>query len=265
MEQILIKKISRGTRFNQVYLKKNEGLWFEPGRSVIISPLEGSIPADTQIFEYNTSLDSIKKEIARKIFRIIGSICSYSNILITGSFLETGFGFDDVDIIILDPGPVQEDRLKSMIGEIGIKPHLMMMGRKSLDKGISRDPLFRMMAARYVSVRRILLKKEKSVDYRLLDIHLAKNRNLIDGYGLLSIGQRKKLLRDFISIKLFAENKEVTTKDIEKEAERLFGKQIIERLFYYADDEAKKKFLSVLKKEFNKLEGVLIGNAAKQA
>ena len=87
-----------------------------------------------------------------------------------------------------------------------------------------------------------------------------KNKNFIDGYDLFSIAQRKKLLRDFIAIGLFIKNKEVTLKNIEKETERMFGRDVIERLFYYGDGEAKQKFIAKLKKEFNKLERKILEN-----
>jgi len=43
-------------------------------------------------------------------------------------------------------------------------------------------------------------RKEREINYKLLDAYLLKSKNLIDGYDLFNIKQRKKLLRDFISI-----------------------------------------------------------------
>lgn len=266
MVRQLIKKISKGARFNQIYLQKNEGIGFEPGKSVVISPLEAIIVKEPSIFEYNVKLESLKREIVKTIFKIAESHGHYDNIIITGSFLDEGFNFEDIDIIIVNPQNLEKEKLKDSIEQsIGIIPHLILIDSESLNRGIRRDPLFRLMIDRCVSAKRAIFRKEREFNYKLLDIYLLRNKNLIGGYDLFSIRQRKKLLRDFISIKLFSENKEVTIKSIEKETNRLFGKGVIESLFYYGNNEEKHKFIAKLKKEFNKLENHILKNAAKQA
>lgn len=262
----IIKKISKGARFNQIYLQKNEGIGFEPGKSVVISPLEHVIVKEPSIFEYNVKLGSLKKEIIKMVFKMIDSEGYYDNLLITGSFLDEGFQFEDLDVVIINPRHIQKDRLKESIKQrTGIEPHLILMDAESFARGIKRDPLFRLMVDRYVSARRTLFKKGRELNYKLLDVYLLRNKNLIDGYDLFSIKQRKKLLRDFVSIKLFSENKEVTIRNIEKEINILFGKDIIEDLFCYGNNEEKHKFIMKLKKEFNKLESRILKNVPKQA
>jgi len=266
MVKRLIKRISKGARFNQIYLQKNEGVGFEPGKSVVISPLEDIIYKEPEIFEHNVKLESLKKEIVKLTFKTVDSHGHYGNVIITGSFLDKGFNFEDIDVIIINPENMEKDRLEDSIGQnTGIKPHLILIDSGSFNKGVKRDPLFRLMVARYVSARRAIFRKDREINYRLLDIYLLKNKNLIDGYDLFSIRQRKKLLRDFISIKLFSENKEVTIKSIEEETNRLFGKDIIETLLYYGNNEEKHKFIARLKREFNKLEEQMLKNASKQA
>lgn len=266
MVKTLIKKISKGARFNQIYLQKNEGIGFEPGKSVVISPLENIIAKEPSIFEYNVKLESLKREIVRLVFKIVDSHGHYDNIIITGSFLEEGFNFEDIDILIINPVNMEKDKLKDSIEQnIGVNPHLILIDSESFNKGLKRDPLFRLMIDRYVSIKRAIFRKDRELNYKLLDIYLLKNKNLIEGYDLFSIKQRKKLLRDFISIKLFSENKEVTIKSIEKEINTLFGRDIIESLFYYGNNEEKHKFIAKLKKEFNKLERNILKNVTKQA
>lgn len=266
MVKQIIKRISKGARFNQIYLQKNEGIGFEPGSSVVISPLEGIIAKEPAVFEYNVKLESLKREIVKLVFKIIDNHGYYENIIITGSFLDEGFNFEDIDIIIINPKNMEKDKLKNPIEEsTGINPHLILIDSESFNKGIKRDPLFTLMVDRYVSAKRAIFRKDREINYKLLDIYLLKNKNLIEGYDLFSIKQRKKLLRDFISIKLFSENKEVTIKNIEKEINMLFGKDIIESLFFYGNNEEKHKFIAKLKKEFDKLEKHILENVPKQA
>lgn len=265
MAQRLIKKISKGTRFNQIYLQKNE-IGFEPGKNVVISAFDDLLERNISIFEYNIKLNSIKREIIKTIFKLIDDSCSYKNIIITGSFLEAGFNFEDIDIIIINPQKLDKDKLNGSITHaIGVKPHLILIDSQSFNKGIKRDPLFRLMVDRYVSVKRAIFNQSREINYKLLDAYLLKNKNLIDGFDLFNIKQRKKLLRDFISIKLFVENKEVTINNIEKEEVKIFGKDIIEKLFYYGAISSKREFISKLRKEFNKLEKRILKNVSKQA
>jgi hypothetical protein len=262
MVKKLIKKISKGSRFNQIYLQKNE-IGFEPGSNVIITPLDEILNKEISLFEYNVKLDTVKKEIIRQIFKIIDNKGTYSNIIITGSFLNKGFNFEDIDIIIINPTNIEKTELKYLIEQIGITPHLILIDSKSFNKGIMTDPLFRLMVDRYVSVKRAIFRKDKEINYKLMDIYLLKNKNLIDGYDLFNIKQRKKLLRDFISIKLFIENKKITLKNIKKEIEKIFGKEIICRLFYYGDEKTKQKFIKKLKEQFNKIQDKVLDNVSK--
>ncbi|MAG08491.1 hypothetical protein CMO89_03390 [Candidatus Woesearchaeota archaeon] len=260
----IVKKISKGSRFNQVYLQKNEGIDFKPGKTVIITPLTDILAKELPVFEYNVKLDSLKKEIIKKIFEIIDNSGNYDNIIITGSFLNKGFNFEDIDIIIINPKSINKENLENSIKkDIEIMPHLILIDSESFNRGIKRDPLFRLMINRYVSIKRNIFRKDKEINYKLLDAYLLKNKNFIEGYDFYNIKQRKKLLRDFISIRLFTGNKEVTIKNVKKEIELIFGKDIIEKLFYYGDAEAKRKFIIKLKKEFNKLERRILVNASK--
>jgi len=263
MVRKIVKRISKGTRFNQIYLQKNEGLGFETGKNVIIMPLEEAIEEEPSIFEYNVKLESLKKEIIKEIFKCVNEEGDSDNIIITGSFLNKGFNFEDIDIVIVNPSKIDEYSLKYMIEErIGADTHLILIESESLNRGIRRDPLFRLMTERFVATKRTIFRKERDTNYKLLDIHLLRNKNLIEGYDLLNIRQRKKLLRDFVSIKLFSENKEVTIKSIEKETEKIFGKEIVERIFFHGDK--KQEFMKKLKDEFNRVEKRILYNAAKQ-
>ena len=262
----IVKKISKGSRFNQIYLQKNEGVGFEPGKSVVVRPLETVLVKEPLIVEYNVKLESLKKEIVRIVFKLVNNEGDYDNVLITGSFLERGFHFEDIVIVILNPRNVNRERLNDAIKQsTDIEPHLILMDAESFNRGIKRDPLFRLMIDRYVSAKRAIFRKDREVNYKLLDMYLVRNKNLVEGYDLFSIKQRKKLLRDFISIKLFVENKDVTIKNIEKETKRLFGKELIENILYYGNNEEKHQFIAKLKKEFKKLEYWILKNAAKQA
>ncbi|HLC96622.1 MAG TPA: hypothetical protein VJH97_04830 [Candidatus Nanoarchaeia archaeon] len=255
---MLIRKISKGSRFNQIYLQKDE-MGFEPGTAVLLQPVLETMSREIEPFQYNVAVDKIKKEVIKKIFKIIDSAGASKNILITGSFLEKGFTFEDIDIIVIDPLITDKKTLKDQIREtLGVTPHLIFIDLQILLKGIKQDPLFSLMVDRFVCKERIIFRKDKSINYKLLDVYLLKNKNLIEAFDLFTIKQRKKVIRDFVSIKLFSEDKELTAKSVEKETDRLFGKDLIDKLAAYAGEESKRRFLARFKKEYRELENKLL-------
>ena len=264
METAIIRKISKGTRFNQIYLQKNE-LGFEPGRVVLITSLQEAVLQKPLIFEHNIKLSGLKRKIVEDIFSFLNKKSMAENIIVSGSFINEGYNFGDVDIILLTEQRIEEKVLeKELESKIEIKVHLIIMPKESFTRGLKRDPLFRLMAERFVSSKKIAITKDIEINYRLLDAHLAREKNLVDGFELLSIKQRLKMLRSIVAIKLFVEKKEICYRNIDKETERLFGKELLEKLFYYGSMELKKKFISKLEKEFEKIQEKVIQNAAKQ-
>jgi len=260
----IIKRISKGSRFNQIYMKKNEGIGFEPGKSVIIKPLEVILDKPT-LLEYNIKLLPLKKEIIKQIFSIIIEHASFGNILITGSFLQKGYRFEDIDIVILDPEVVDKQVIKKRIRNIlGIEPHLILISYHDFQKGVSRDPLFHLMIDHYVAYKRIIFKKKKSINFQFLDAHLVRNNNLLIAFESYTLQERKKVLRDIISIKLFSEGKALSHKAIRMETEKIFGKKLLEDLFTFAHTDAEPVFLKKLKVLLKKMEEFLIENASKQ-
>ena len=97
-----------------------------------------------------------------------------------------------------------------------------------------------------------------------MDLHLIKHKNLVDGFDFYTFKERTKLLRDFISIKLFVEHRPITKKNIEVESERIFGKKVMENLFVYGQIDAQKQFLKKFKNIYEALEDTVIDYASKQ-
>ncbi|MEK6793081.1 MAG: hypothetical protein AABX95_04645, partial [Nanoarchaeota archaeon] len=96
----IISKVSLGSRMDQVYIPKNR-IGFDIGNYVIIKPLNLEIekkPLEKIYFYRIKNIVSIKLEIINEVFIIIDKyVQNYENIIITGSFLEEGFHFNDID------------------------------------------------------------------------------------------------------------------------------------------------------------------------
>ena len=99
----LIAKISKGSKMDQIYISKNrEGL--NTGSYVIIKPLKTiTTTKNKKPYFYNIkSIEPIKLRIINQIIKIINKITPNDNIIITGSFLDKGFNFNDIDILLIN-------------------------------------------------------------------------------------------------------------------------------------------------------------------
>ena len=126
----IISKISKGTKMDQIYLPKNR-IGFNTGTYVKINTKEKIII--TKPFFYNIKeIEPIKLSLIKQIFNIVNKNIEADNIIITGSFIEKGFNFNDIDIIILTEKKVKENMIKNKIyREIKIPPHLIIFSNLS--------------------------------------------------------------------------------------------------------------------------------------
>ena len=156
----IISKISKGSKMDQIYIPKNR-LGFSTGAYVIIKPLETKKIVERPVLYNIKKTESIKLTIIMKIFGIIGkNYEKCDNIIITGSFLEKGFSFNDIDILIISENTINLKEIKNEIEEsIGIKADIMIMNNKTLIMGLATDPLYHMMLSRCISKKRVIYKR----------------------------------------------------------------------------------------------------------
>ncbi|PIN91544.1 hypothetical protein COU57_00145 [Candidatus Pacearchaeota archaeon CG10_big_fil_rev_8_21_14_0_10_32_14] len=150
----------------------------------------------------------------------------------TGSFLEKGFNFNDIDIIIIYNKKLNELHLSKKIESMfGIKTHILLIDNKSLLEGFSSDPIYQLMLSKCVSSKRLIIKSTNRFDFKKLDLHLLKSKNLSDNFELLSGKEKYDLIRNVVAISLFIKNQKVNKESVDREIKielRLDTKEIIE-------------------------------------
>src|SRR3989344_1924775 len=165
----MIAKISKGSNMDQIYLPKNRA-GFSSGQYVLITPIEGKLREKQRFkpFFYNVrGLEPLKLEIINEVFNIAEEIAP-QNIIITGSFLEPGFKFNDIDILIIKEEGSKADisHLTSKIERLfGIRNHILLLDSKTLISGLSTDPLYSLMLIRCISKNRLIFKAKRKIDY----------------------------------------------------------------------------------------------------
>jgi len=261
----LISKISKGSLMDQIYLPKRRA-GFNVGSYVVVKPLQ-EIKTTEKPFFYNIDfLEPIKIGIINQIFEELGNLIDkYDNIMVTGSFLEKGFNFNDIDILLITESETDKSNLeKSLESKTGIKIHIISINNKTLIQGLSTDPLFQTMLSRCVSKKRFIYNIKPEINYKILDLHLLKSKLLIENFDFSTGKEKYEMLRNAVSIALFIDGKIVDKELVDKEIKRLFGKdnEIKENIIL-----DKKAFLAEYKKFYNNLFSRILGgvkNGSKQ-
>ncbi|MFH1065122.1 MAG: hypothetical protein V1734_01300 [Nanoarchaeota archaeon] len=256
----IIARVSRGSKMDQVYLPKNRPSALGIGEYVTISPALQK--KQITPYYYNAqNIEPIKAEIIQGIL----SNADAENIIIAGSFLEKGFNFDDIDIIAINgEGKAIENYVKAAFG---LKAHIINMKYDTLRTGLNTDPLFQMILSRFAAKERILLNIKPQINYKLLDMHLLKSKLLPEQFVHLNGKEKYKLARNMVAIKLFIGGKTATIEKVNKEIERLFGKDAVKSLLENTMEKAPftAKYKEAYRKVFNAIMDGISHAKQKQA
>ena len=256
-------RVSKGSRMDQIYIPKNRsGLAI--GSYVVIKPVIEPKFGDKPCLYNLQYLEPIKLEIIK---RVMGLIDDYvENVIITGSFLNKGFNFGDLDVLLITNERVNGLNIENKLySDLGIKTHLIIINSKSFVGGLESDPLFEMMLSRCVSKKRLILNPKRKIDYRLLDLHLLKSKALIDNFDVLSGDEKYYLTRNMISLSLWIKNEKIDKELVDKKIIDIFGIKNISEIKLNMLDKKYflKKYKLVYKEIFNKIMGG-IKNESKQ-
>ncbi|MCR4327079.1 MAG: hypothetical protein NUV46_00685 [Nanoarchaeota archaeon] len=254
----IIGKVSKGTKMDQIYIPKSR-MGFEVGNYVTVRPLE-SQKKKMGFFSYGVKeLEPIKAEMIRVFFEMIKEVNDCRNIVITGSFLDRGFSFKDIDILVINDS--KNYKIKNLFEKkTGIKAHLISITEGSLKKSLEVDPKWRLMLSRCVSERRLTPIPKRKIDYIYLDAELSTSRMLIDNFSYLNGRERYKLVRNLIAIMLFFTGRELSEKNVEDEIKKemeVDSESIKENL-------VGNSFLKKYKGVFFKLQSEIMKHASKQ-
>lgn len=254
----LIGKISKGTLMDQIYIPKERPLGFGLGVPVIIK-LAAEEDEIRPIYYNVSDLEPIKISIIQKIFSELNFA---DNIIITGSFLEKSFLFNDIDVVLIY-NKIDTKKLEARLNKIfGLEFHILALNYNTLLKGLETDPLFQAMLSRYVAKKKLIFRYKNKINYKILDLHLLKSKPLIENFDYLTGNQKYGMARNLISIFLFLNRKKVSNTTIDYNIKKFLKEQpanirqnIVNKAIFIK--EYKKTYDTLLKKI---LEGIKNGS-----
>ena len=255
----LMAKVSKGSQMDQIYLPKNR-IGFEIGNYVIIKPLEKEKPAEKLYFYDAKNVNPIKLLAVKKIMNIIEkNLKNYENIIVTGSFLDEGFNFKDIDIIIITEQKPKKEIEKIVKEKLKIEIHAIFFNKNSFREALKIDPIWRLMLNRCISKKRLLPLPTRKLKYKYLDAQLIRSKILINNFGNLTGKEKYKLTRNLMAIYLFIEDKKLFENNLNKE----IGEKLNVKIEDLKNNLVDKNFLKRYKRFYIKLEKEIIKNAAK--
>ena len=259
----IIAKISKGSNMDQVYLPKNR-IGFDIGNYVLIKPFEEKIAKTEQnpYFYGIKSISPIKLEIIQKIIWTIDkSVENYENAIITGSFLDEGFYFNDIDVIIVTD---EKENIKeienNILKKLKIKTHIIFFNKNLFMEALKIDPKWRLMLNRCISKKRFPPLPTRKLNCKYLDAQLIKSKILMENFDYLTGKEKYKLARNLIAIYLFIENKTLSEENIEREIRKKLSIEVGD----LKNNLINKNFFKKYKNFYLKLEKETIKNATKQ-
>ena len=254
----IIAKISKGSNMDQIYIPKNREGGMPVGQYVMITPLtpmQGRIERERKYkpYFYNVKkIEPLKLELIAEIFKLLDGI-NPDNIIITGSFLEPGFRFNDIDILAVKEGKIDAERIQNKIEQlIGIKCHILPLNSKTLISGLSTDPLYGLMLSKCISRNRLIFKAKRRIEPKLLDFQLLKSKTLIDNFDILNGEEKYYLTMNLIAIFLFIKSNKLSKEAVNKSMEEIFGVKIIDiKNNLLEKDEFVGRYKEIYNKTFN--------------
>jgi len=215
---ILAGKISKGTLMDQIYIPKERPLGFELGAPVVIKPAIEE--AEIKAVYYNVDkLEPIKVMIIQNIFSELSAL---DNIIVTGSFLERGFQFNDIDVILINDKKTDPKKIEQHLNKLfDLNFHIIALDYNILLKGLETDPLYQAMLSRYVAKKRLIFRYKNKINYKLLDLHLLKSNLLIKNFDYLTGSQKYDMTRNLMAIFLFLNNRKISNAVIDGEIKKL--------------------------------------------
>ena len=263
----LIGRISRGSRMDQIYLPKNR-LGLAVGEYVTVQPLEKEPQKKSQTKKYFYGinyLELVKLEIAEKVFSWLENrIGRYENILITGSFLERGFSFNDLDVVLISEEKINLLQLRGGLEKLsGIKTHLIHLSHADLTRGLARDPLYQLMLGRCLARKRMVYKINSNINYKLLDLQLLQSKLLPENFDLLNGKEKYYLTRNLAAIRAYLSGGRVRIEEVEKLIKKQF---LLSDISLIKENRISKKgFLAGYKKLYDQTFKLILGGIKNAA
>lgn len=216
-----IHKISKGSRFNQIYIPQALKSEFEVGDIVQVKLIKKK---QHHHLSKNLKLNTIKESLSKQILASL-SYLNIKQIFIVGSFLIKK-DYNDIDILIVSDKNIEEKVNHILAEKFEMNFHIITMSSQVFKRLIKICPLTRSMLYSFVSNHSFSLPSQE-LDKNHINFLLMMPQDILK----LDVKSRAYYdsLRRLIVIEKFLNNQENQAK-IESESESLLGNFLFSQL-----------------------------------
>lgn len=225
-----VHKISKGSRFNQIYIPKEMINYFEAGDLVEVKLLKKRV----ELFYLKSlgKLTNFKEKLIREIFNFLLDYSEIKQIFIFGSFLTKNFEYNDIDILILVEKidkRFEKKIYEELIEELNLKFHVLVMQEDKIQELLKICPLTRSMLFYFISNKKFELPKKTRIDEKHIKFLLMIADDILK-VDLEEGIEYYNVLRKLAVIEGFLEKKEIPPDKIDFELEKTLEKRKLELL-----------------------------------
>ena len=251
METKFIHRVSKGSRFNQIYIPKEMESSFKVGDMVEIKLIEKKL-----FYSKNLRLGEFKEKLIKNILSALSTFNEIEQIFIIGSFLTTKADYNDFDIVLIAEKDISNKIYAYLTDKFNLKFHVICISERNLEKLLKIDPLTRSMFYYYVSSSRIPEHK-REINKKHLNFLLMMPEDLLE----INISGKAYYdsLRRLLAIERFLANKDEDPLQINDELKELMSPNLFlslknnESIEGHALEETRK----IIKEKINKIREFL--------
>lgn len=247
MKAVFRRMVSKGSRFNQIYVPKDMEHVIEAGDIVEVKLLKKHVEI---CYKNQEKLSSFKEYLIKNVFLTLTRFSGIKAVFVVGSFLQKTF-YNDIDLIIIADNPwkdFEKEIEKALFEEFSQRFHIILLNPDKLRELIEKDPLTRSMLSCHISNKDIDLNYRTRIDEQHIKFLLMMPEDLLE----IEMPSRivYNSIQRLVTIERFIDNKPLDIKDIRNEIEKLFSKYIIQKI--------------INNKEINKSEWALLRKAIEE-
>ena len=227
MEIKFIHKISKGSRFNQIYIPKEKDKEFEIGDLVEIRLLQKK---NRLYYSKNLKkLSEFKERLISEIFRLLSGYGEIEQVFVFGSFLTMREDYNDIDILIISDKEKIEDKIyEDLADKFNLKFHLIRLTADELEKQIRICPLIRGMIHSSVSNEEIKNLSDRDINKDHIKFLLMLPQDV------LNVDVNSKMLYDslrrILVIESFLKNIDISMKEVSDKIISLIGDYLYNKI-----------------------------------
>src|SRR3989338_2777014 len=219
--QTFTHKVSRGSRYNQIYIPKNMADFFDVGDIVEIKLIEKkeSLHYSKNLRELG-KLGEFKEGIIKQIFSILSRLKEIQQVFVVGSFLTEKEDYRDLDLILIGDKEEAEERAYSA---------LISMNTEKFNDILEFDPLIRSMLYYFVSSEKFDMSEKIEINKDHINFLLMMPEDLLK---IRVSGSRIYFdnLRRLICVARFIKKQDVNPLEINSSIKKLVGKDLFDKL-----------------------------------